>query len=343
MVSKLRVAVLMGGRSNEREISLRSGSMVARHLDRDKYDVLAFDTATIHRLDHGQAPGELPAAATEADFTALAPLAPRAIRPDSREPSVDVAFIALHGRGGEDGAIQGLLELLGIPYTGSGVLASALAMDKAVSKRIFKAEGIPTAPWRDFWMDNCVDVRTMAAEIQETLGLPVVVKPACEGSTIGITIARTAGELPAALEHAAAYGPHVLAEQFVPGTEITAAILGNRNAQVLPLVEIVPAGGFYDYHAKYTPGATEEVVPARIADDVAARARDMALTAFEALGCRGVARVDMITGPAGPVVLEVNTVPGMTETSLVPRAAEAAGMSFARLLDRIIELALEGR
>ena len=330
----------MGGRSSEREISLKSGSMVARHLDRDKYDVLAFDTGTIYRLDRGQTPGAL---ADEADLTALAPLAPRAIRPDSREPSVDVAFIALHGRGGEDGAIQGLLELLGIPYTGSAVLASALAMDKVASKRIFKAEGIPTAAWRDYWMDNCVDASTMAAEIENGLGLPVVIKPACEGSTIGITIARSKEDLPAALEHAAAYGPHVLAEQFVPGTEITAAILGNRNAQVLPLVEIVPASGFYDYNAKYTPGATEEIVPARVDEDATARARGMALAAFEALGCRGVARVDMIVGPEGPVVLEVNTVPGMTETSLVPRAAEAAGISFTRLLDRIIDLALEGR
>jgi D-alanine-D-alanine ligase len=192
-------------------------------------------------------------------------------------------------------------------------------------------------------MDNCVDTRTMAAQIENSLGLPVVIKPACEGSTIGITIARSTEDLPAALEHAAAYGPHVLAEQFVPGTEITAAVLGNRNAQVLPLVEIVPAGGFYDYNAKYTPGATEEIVPARVDEDAAARARGMALAAFEALGCRGVARADMIVGPEGPVVLEVNTVPGMTETSLVPRAAEAAGISFTRLLDRIIDLALEGR
>jgi D-alanine-D-alanine ligase len=333
----------MGGRSSEREISLKSGTMVARHLDRGKYDVLAFDTGALHRLGAGHGPGELPSPMHGADLTALAPLAPRAIRPDSREPSVDVAFIALHGRGGEDGAIQGLLELLGIPYTGSGVLASALAMDKVASKRIFKAEGIPTAAWRDYWMDNCVDARTMAAEVENELGLPVVIKPACEGSTIGVTIVRSKQDLPAALEHAAAYDAHVLAEQFVPGTEITAAILGNRNAQVLPLVEIVPAGGFYDYTAKYTPGATEEIVPARIEKDITARASGMALAAFEALGCRGFARVDMIAGPAGPVVLEVNTVPGMTETSLVPRAAEAAGISFPRLLDRIVDLALEGR
>ncbi|UCH36656.1 MAG: D-alanine--D-alanine ligase [Armatimonadota bacterium] len=342
-MSKLRVAVLMGGRSSEREVSLKSGNMVLRHLDPAKYDALGFDTGSLHRIEGGAPAGSLPAGPTEADLTALAPLVPRAIKPNSTEPAVDVAFIALHGRGGEDGAIQGLLELLGIPYTGSGVLASALAMDKVAAKRIFRAEGIPTPQWRDFWMDNCVDPRSIAAEIESALGLPAVIKPACEGSTIGITIARRGDELPAALETAAKYGPHVLAEQFVGGTEITAGMLGNRSPQVLPLVEIVPEGGFYDYHAKYTPGATEEIVPARVSDDVARRAREAALGAFEALGCRGVARVDMIAGTEGPVVLEVNTVPGLTETSLVPRAAEAAGMSFGDLLDRIIELALEER
>lgn len=342
-MSKLRVAVLMGGRSSEREVSLKSGEMVLRHLDRARYDVFAFDPRVLRRLEEGPAVGELPATAGEADLTALAPLAPRALDRDSDQPSVAVAFIALHGKGGEDGAIQGLLELLGVRYTGSGVLASALAMDKAISKRIFKAEGIPTPPWRDFWMDNCADPRTMAAEIETSLGLPVVVKPACEGSTIGITIARTRAELPAALEEAARFGPRVLAEQFIPGVEITAGILGNRGPEVLPLVEIVPGSGFYDYHAKYTPGATEEIVPARIDEETAQRARGAALAAFEALGCRGVARVDMIVGPRGPVVLEVNTIPGFTATSLVPRAAQAAGISFPRLLDRIIELALEDR
>jgi len=342
-VSRLRVAVLMGGRSSEREISLKSGSMVLRHLDRAKYDVMAFDTGVLRSLDGKRTAGELPAAGQSPDLTALAPLSPRAIERDSDQAGVDVAFIALHGRGGEDGTIQGLLQFLGVRYTGSGVLASALAMDKVISKRIFKAEGIPTAPWRDFWMDNCADANAVAAEIRSSLGLPVVVKPACEGSTIGITVVRREQELPAALEQAARYDAHVLAEKHVPGIEITAGILGNRKPQVLPLVEIVPRSGFYDYEAKYTPGATEEIVPARIDEETARRARDAAVAAFEALGCRGIARVDLIAGPAGPVVLEVNTIPGLTEISLVPRAAQAAGISFPALLDRIIELALEER
>jgi D-alanine-D-alanine ligase len=338
-MSKLRVAVLMGGRSSEREVSLKSGNMVLRHLDRGKYDVLPFDTGALTRLQGGA--GAPPSANAEPDLTALAPLAPRALDRASCAPAVDVAFVALHGRGGEDGALQGLLELLGIPYTGSGVLASALAMDKPAAKRVFRAEGIPTAAWRDYRMDNCADARSIAADIASSLRLPVVVKPACEGSTIGVTVARKREDLPAALECAAGYGPRVLAEEFVPGVEIAAAILGNRRPQALPLVEIVPASGFYDYAAKYTPGATDEIVPARIGDEAARQAQEAALAAFTALGCRGMARVDMIAGPQGPVVLEVNTIPGLTETSLVPRAAEAAGMTFARLLERMIELALE--
>jgi D-alanine-D-alanine ligase len=342
-VARLRVAVLMGGRSSEREISLKSGKMVLRHLNRDKYDALAFDTGVLHHLSEGRDRRELPLPAATPDLTALAPLAPRAIEPDSNQPGADVAFIALHGPGGEDGTIQGLLELLGIPYTGSGVLASALAMDKVVSKKLFRAEGIPTPPWRDFWTNNCADAAAVAEDLRSSLGLPVVIKPACEGSTIGISIARTETELAPAIANAAAYGPHVLAEEFVTGVEITAGILGNRNPEVLPLVEIVPAGGFYDYEAKYTPGATDEIVPARIADRDVERARELAVAAFEALGCRGMARVDMIVGPQGPTVLEVNTIPGLTETSLVPRAAQAAGISFPALLDRIIDLALEER
>jgi D-alanine-D-alanine ligase len=343
MVSKLRVAVLMGGCSSEREISLKSGAMVARHLDREKYDVLPFDTGKLQRLESERTPPALEAPRGETDLTALAPLAPRALGRDSAEPGVDLAFVALHGPGGEDGTIQGLLELLGIPYTGSGVLASALAMDKPASKRIFRAEGIPTADWHDVRLDNGADPRAMAADIVSALGLPAVIKPACEGSTIGITIARAADDLPGALAEAAKYGPRALAEEFVSGTEISAAVIGNRSPQVLPLVEIVPRTGFYDYRAKYTPGETEEIVPARISEQDARRARAAALAAFQALGCRGVARVDMIVGADGPVVLELNTIPGMTETSLVPRAAQAAGMSFPELLDRIIELALEGQ
>jgi len=342
-VSKLRVAVLMGGRSSEREISLKSGDMVLRHLDRSRYDVIAFDTGVLQRLGETADRHELPAPPPTADLTALARLAPRAIERDSNQSGADVAFVALHGPGGEDGTIQGLLELLGIPYTGSGVLASALAMDKVVSKKLFRAEGIPTPRWRDYWKNNCADAAVIAAEARSSLGLPLVIKPACEGSTIGISIARTEPELEPAIASAAAYGPHILAERFVEGVEITVGILGNRNPQVLPLVEIVPAGGFYDYEAKYTPGATDEIVPARLGDRDAGRARELAVAAFEALGCRGIARVDMIVGPHGPTVLEVNTIPGFTETSLVPRAAQAAGISFPALLDRIIELALEDR
>jgi len=233
-----------------------------------------------------------------------------------------------------------MLDLLGIPYTGSGVLASALAMNKIMSKKIFEREGIPTPDWVPL---RAADRALAPQTILERIGLPCVVKPACEGSTIGITIVRNEEELAPALETAFQYGPEALAERFIAGTEITGPVLGNDDARVLPLVEIVPAGGFYDYQAKYTPGATEEIVPARIPEAQAARARSLTLAAHHALGCRGFSRVDMMASPDEVYVLEVNSIPGFTDTSLVPRAAEAEGISFPQLVGRIIELALEDR
>jgi D-alanine-D-alanine ligase len=251
----------------------------------------------------------------------------------------DVVFIALHGGTGENGAVQGLLELLDIPYTGSGVLASALAMNKIVAKKIFEREGIPTPKWLPARSSD----PSTAEAVTEEIGFPCIVKPACEGSTIGVTIVGEEAGLDAALKSAFEYGPEAIVEELIEGTEITGPVLGNDDARTLPLVEIVPSGGFYDYKAKYTPGATEEIVPARVPEATAARARDLTLRAHHALGCRGISRVDMIATPAEVYVLEVNTIPGLTETSLVPRAAEAEGMSFSELVDRLIELALEGR
>jgi D-alanine-D-alanine ligase len=331
-VSKVRVAVLMGGRSSEREVSLWSGGRVADALDRERYEVTTIDCANAQAL-----------------FSlAKAP--------------VDVAFIALHGRYGEDGRVQGMLDLLGIPYVGSGVLSSALAMNKWIAKKLLAVEGIPTPEWRVLagpaaveqfvaaWAEKA-DARRQAPDASKgspslvsgdegPLPLPVVVKPNEEGSTIGMTIVRTAEAMIPAVRLAARHDATVLIEQFVAGTEITAAVIGNRDPEVLPLVEIVPQGGFYDYERKYTPGATEEIVPARISEQQAARARDLAMRAHHVLQCRGLSRVDMIVADE-VYVLEVNTLPGMTGTSLVPRAAEAAGISFPRLVERLIALALE--
>jgi D-alanine-D-alanine ligase len=250
----------------------------------------------------------------------------------------DVVFIALHGGAGENGSVQGMLEVLGIPYTGSGVLASALAMNKIMAKKVFEREGIPTPKWMAVQAGD----PSACEEALSRIGLPCVVKPACEGSTIGVSIVNAADELGPALDTAFSYGPEALVERFIAGTEITGPVIGNDDAQVLPLVEIVASGGFYDYQRKYTPGATEEIVPARLPEAVAARARELTLRAHRALGCRGISRVDMMATPEEVFVLEVNTIPGLTETSLVPRAAQAAGISFPQLVDRLIELALEG-
>ena len=242
--------------------------------------------------------------------------------------------IALHGKGGEDGTLQGLLDLLGIRYTGSGVLASALAMDKAMCKRVLMGAGVP--------MPGDRTLRRGDHTLGSDLMLPLIVKPNAQGSTIGMTVVRHADELAGAVETAFEYDDTVLIEQFITGTEITVPILGNAELETLPIVEIVPSGGFYDYAAKYTPGATDEIVPARIPDLVAVEANRIAQVCHRTLGCRGMSRTDMIVTLEGEIyTLEVNTIPGMTPTSLLPRSAQAAGYSFGHLLDRLIALALE--
>jgi D-alanine--D-alanine ligase len=332
---KRKVVVLMGGASAEREVSLSTGRQILNALDPARYSVYALDTASGQRL--------LPAgvnvlvkALTTADgateITALPqlPLAGPEDRPD-------VVFIALHGPGGEDGSVQGMLEVLGIAYTGSGVLASALALDKAMCKRVLTSAGIR--------MPQDVIVRRQGAAplpSPASMPLPWIVKPNSQGSTIGMTKVERPEDLEPALEAAFAHDDTALVEQFITGTEITVPILGNDDLEVLPIVEIVPASGFYDYAAKYTPGATDEIVPARIPAHVAQEARATAERCHRLLGCRGMSRTDMIVDGRGQVyTLEVNTIPGMTPTSLLPRAAEAAGLSFGRLLDRLIALALE--
>ena len=304
MTDKRKIAVLMGGTSAERDVSLSTGKQILGALDETRYAFTPLDTA------------EMPAL--------LKSLA---------EDRPDVAVIALHGKGGEDGTLQGLLDLLSIRYTGSGVLASALAMDKAMSKRVLTAAGV--------LMPQDTTLRRGETLVGE-IALPCIVKPNALGSTIGMAIARTSAEISPAVEAAFGYDDTVLIEQFITGTEITVPILGNAELEVLPIVEIVPKGGFYDYDAKYTAGATDEIVPARISETLAAEARRIAQLCHRTLGCRGMSRTDMIITPEGQIyTLEVNTIPGMTPTSLLPRSAEAAGYTFAQLLDRLIALALD--
>ncbi len=297
------LVVLYGGLSAERPVSLRSGAAVAQALTEAGYRVTLLDV----------------------DRTIAARLA--AAQPDA-------VFLALHGRMGEDGTIQGLLEYLAIPYSGSGVLASALALDKLRSKQVFTAAGIPTPPWL---------VAERGGPVPAPASYPVVVKPILEGSSIGMSLVRSAAELPAALERAFACDATLLLEEYQAGREITVSIIGNRRLRALPAVEVVPDSGFFDYEAKYTKGKTQYIVPARLTDDEAAAAAAVAQAAYRALGCRGLARVDVIVRAGNrPTVLEVNTLPGMTATSLVPKAAAAAGITFAQLLEDVLVLALQG-
>lgn len=311
---RLKVAVVLGGDSTEREVSLISGGRVLEALDPERFETLAVDPALLR---------------SQGGRLGLLDLLERE-RPD-------VAFLALHGQHGEDGAIQGLLELLGIPYTGSGVLASALAMNKGAAKILFRAIGL-TVP-------NGFVVRRGEPQILERirseLHLPLIVKPNEGGSTIGVSRVDEWDHLMPALAKAFTYDQSALVEEMIEGTEISAAVLGNREVEVLPLVEIVPRRGFYDFEAKYTPGATEEIVPARLSEIATRRAQQAAALAHRALGCRGMSRVDMIVRQEEPYVLEVNTIPGLTPTSLLPRCAQAAGVSFSELVEQLIELALE--
>jgi D-alanine-D-alanine ligase len=308
-MEKLTVALLSGGRSAEREVSLKSGEQVYQALDKDKY--------TIHRYD------------PKDDLARLI----------QEAPGIDVALIILHGRLGEDGTIQGLLELLDIPYHGSGVLGSALGINKILSKRLYEHAGLPVSPY--LVLDKADS--DAGSKVQEALAFPVVVKPEHEGSSIGLSIVAEANKLKPALELAGQYDRLVLVEKYIKGTEITGGVLGNLNPEPLPLVEIIPGDqhDFFDYEAKYKPGATEEICPARLGKELTEKAQHYAVRAHQALRCRGYSRTDMIVAQEEVYVLETNTIPGMTATSLYPQAAAAAGISFSELLDRLIELALE--
>jgi len=293
-----KVAVLFGGKSGEREISLKSGSAVLAALQRQGVDAHAFDPATrdLHELDQ-----------------------------------FDRAFISLHGRFGEDGTIQGALELMEIPYTGSGVLASSVGMDKWRTKLLWRSAGIATP---DF---ELIDANSDFAAVESRLGLPLFVKPANEGSSIGISKVKQAGDLKAAYELAAKSDPLVIAEKFVGGGEYTVGILGDS---ALPIIRIVPANEFYDFDAKYLRDDTQYLCPCGLSAAKEAQIQAEALQAFRAIGGRGWGRVDFLMDEAGKhYFLEVNSSPGMTDHSLVPMAAKAAGIDFDALVIRILTLA----
>ena len=305
----MKVAVLKGGRSLERGVSLRSGARVEDALERLGHEVLPIDVGP--------------------------DLVKRLV---AEEP--DVAFVAMHGVGGEDGTVQELLEILGVPFTGPGAAACARCMDKVQAKDAIEEAGLPTPDWFAF---NQTAFREFGAadalgRLEETLGFPLVVKPSSGGSSLGVKFARSPDEVPQALVSAFSYDDRVVLERFVDGRELAVSILGD---EPLPVVEaILLEGDRYDFEARYEIGRTRFVCPAELSAEEERTVTEAALATYRALGCTGFARVDLILGSEGPWLLEANAIPGLTDTSLLPQAAEAAGLSFEQLVERILDLAL---
>lgn len=309
-MKKINVAIISGGNSSEREISLKTGKNVYENLDPGQYTAVMYDT--------------------KSEFDKFIS--------DARNRRFDVVFIALHGRGGEDGSVQGLLELLGIPYVGSGVMSSALAMNKIVAKSIFKSANINTPDDYAF----CANMwgsgkRAIIKKIEQNVGFPCVIKPNSSGSSVGISISNK-DSLVDNINNAFAEDEVVFAEKLIQGKEITVPILQN---QALPVVEICPKNKFFDFNAKYDPALCDEIVPARISDKLIKKAQELALRAHHALWCRHYSRVDMLIGRNDKLyVIEVNTLPGFTRFSLFPKSANAAGIEFKDLLHRLIQMSL---
>lgn len=307
-MEKIRLALLSGGISSERDVSLSSGRQVFQALDKSRYDITHYDPKT--------------------DLKQLVM--------DSE--TIDAALIILHGPFGEDGTIQGLLDLLDIPYQGAGVLGSAVAMNKKVSKILYKAAHIPVPDYLSLSVSDPLDIPS----VLKKMTLPLVVKPACAGSSVGMTIVKDEKDLEAAIDLGFMHDDTILIEAYIKGIELTCGVLGNQRLEALPLIEIIPGDEyeFFDYHAKYTPGATREICPARIDPAIAQKAQELSIRAHQALFLSGYSRTDMILSGQDIFVLETNTIPGMTATSLYPQSAQAAGLPFSELLDRLIDLAI---
>jgi D-alanine-D-alanine ligase len=331
----MKVAVLFGGTSEERDVSIASGAEVVKALRSAGHRVVAVDTARgvltadeEAKLLRG-AVSALPPGREELDMLETGD--PTALTRAPELKDVDVLFLALHGGTGEGGTLQALLDLVGIPYTGSGMLGSAMAMDKDITKRLLRDADIPTALWRM--------APVSGREVDEALGWPVVVKPSKQGSTVGLSVVRGPEELEAAVELAFRFDDEVMVERFVPGRELTVPVVGE---ETLPVGEIITKSEIFDYESKYQPGMAEEIFPADIPDEIRVEAQRLALETHRVLKLRGFSRVDFRLDDSGGLwCLEVNTLPGMTGNSLVPKSAQAAGIAFPRLCERICELALE--
>ncbi|HEY1951324.1 MAG TPA: D-alanine--D-alanine ligase [Gemmatimonadaceae bacterium] len=331
----MKITVLMGGTSSERNVSLASGSRIAQALREKGHDVTALDPARgvigakeeteLRSGKVGVAPPSLESLSKFAEGTFLPNLTSMKEIKDA-----DVVFLGLHGGQGEDGTIQALLDMAQVRYTGSGHLASALAMDKDLSKRLFRAAGVKTADW--------LMAPATTERVEGILGLPVVVKPSKQGSTVGLSVVKKRSDLTSAIEEASKYDDEVMIERFVPGRELTVGVLGDI---ALPVGEIIPKHEIYDYECKYTAGMATEEFPAKISPEAADRVQQQALAAFKALKLGGCARIDFrLTSEGEFYCLEANTLPGMTELSLIPQGAAAMGISFPDLCERIVKLAL---
>lgn len=311
MIDK-RVVVVCGGFSTEREVSLRSGEAVFKGLVK-----AGFNNVEMFDLKRDN----------------IAELI-------SKHP--DIVYLALHGQGGEDGCIQGLLELAQIPYTGPGVAASAVCMNKILTKQVLAEYNIPTAKFVVKRHEECDDIERVSSELINALGLPMVLKSPCQGSSIGVVLVKSAEEMEAGIREVFRYGNQLMAEEFLSGVEITLPIYGNEALTVLPEVEITSEREFYDYKAKYTNGLCHHIIPSRISESEREKVREIGMRAYRALDCAGLSRIDFIVDKnKGPMVIEVNTLPGMTEMSLFPDSAKAAGISFDQLVSKILTLGFE--
>jgi D-alanine-D-alanine ligase len=352
---RIRVGILTGGASAERDISLATGAQIAATLPADRFETVLLDPLALMArnpaltdaqreqalalLQTGglvKQPRALPRGLEDHIAKAEKAIVPASTAMSNSAGPVDVVVLALHGTWGEDGRIQGLLDTIGIPYTGSGVLASALAMDKVMTKRVLASEGLDVPRGVVVTSASGDDLKSA-----RSVGLPVFVKPVASGSSVGAAIVTSGEQLAPAVADALRYDERALVEELVGGTELTVAVIGNDDLQPLPVIEIVTKREFFDYTAKYSAGESEEIVPARIPDEVARRAQDIAVRAHLALGCRGMSRTDLMWSGDRMVVLEVNTIPGMTANSLLPKAARAAGIQFGDLIARFVDWALE--
>jgi len=309
-MKKQKILVIMGGKSTEREISLRSGAVVASALREAGFSVEELDLS-------------------KESLSRIAEISP------------DAAFIALHGKGGEDGAVQGLLEWMEIPYTGPGIAASAICLDKILTKKILSLSGVPTPEFVEIGQQEKENIPDVCEKAVRKLGLPLVLKACRQGSSIGTVIVKTKEEVAPALRELFSYGDSILAETFLSGMELSVPVMGNDKIEVLPIIQITSEGEFYDFESKYTPGKSTHIIPAPLTKKQEKAVSDVARRAYLATGCRGFSRVDVMLDETGePQVIEINTVPGMTAASLFPDAARHAGIELPQLVERLILLAL---